>query len=248
MITGACALLLAINTAVAASPLPYEAEYGVYRNNKLIARATVKLEQTGDHKYRYSRQSEGSRGLAALLNVSDSETAEFEYLDGAYRPNSYQTKNRVAGRKRGWHADFDWQQNKITGIKDGESFELETEPGLQDPGSFRLTLHDALSEGLQSLEVRMLDGAEIDDRKFSFNVANGFTTSIGCTDTVRVDRIRVNSKRYTTSWHAPSAGYTLVRLDHGKRGDKTNSMRLERLTIDGETVTFDEPCSTPDQD
>ena len=243
MLTAVCVFLIA-TSAAAAPPDPYEAEYGVYRNGKRIGRATAKLELTGDHKFRYLRTSKGTKGLAALMNTSDSETAEFEYVDGEYRPVHYETRNSVAGRKRGWQADIDWQQNKITGRDDGEEFELEAEPGLQDPGSFQLTLHDTLDAGEQSFEIRMLDGAEIQDRKFVAEDVDGFTTSIGCTDTIKVDRVRENSKRYTTAWYAPSAGHTLVRLDHGKRGDKTNSMRLERLTIDGKAITFEGECAS----
>jgi hypothetical protein len=92
----------------------------------------------------------------------------------------------------------------------------------------------------------MLDGAVIKDTKFSSAEVKGLNTNIGCTDTVKVDRIRANSKRYTTAWYATTAEYTLVRLDHGKHGEARNSMRLERLTIDGKAVTFDDACAPVD--
>jgi hypothetical protein len=225
--------------------LPYEAEYGVYRNSKKIARATITLEKTGDHLYRYSRVSKGTKGLAALLNAADNESAEFEYVGGEFRPKTYQTQNRVAGRKRGWQANFDWQKFTVSGIDDNEPFELETETGLQDPATFQLTLIQALNGGHQSIDADILDGADITERKYTFSAAKDLSTPIGCTSAIKVDRIRANSNRYTTSWHAPSAGYTVVRLDHGKKGDKTNSMRLERLTINGEAVTFDDECEQP---
>lgn len=244
-ITGACAILLAANVVSAAPPVPYEAEYGVYRNDKRIARATVKLEQIGDHLYRYSRHSKGVKGLARLLNFTETETAEIELVDGSYRPKSYQSKIKSTGRKRNWQAVFDWQQNSVTGSKDGEPFEIATESGLQDPASLQLTLRDALGRDGQALEFRMLDGAVIQTRQFSSEDEQGFNTHIGCTDTVMVDRIRANSSRYTTAWYASSVEYVLVQLDHGKKGDARNSMRLERLTIDGKAVTFDDVCAQP---
>lgn len=241
--TGACAFLLAANAAVATPPLPYEAEYGVYRNDKRIARATVKLEQIGDHLYRYSRHSKGVKGLARLLNFTETETAEIELVDGSYRPKSYQSSIKSTARKRIWQAAFDWQQNRVTGNKNGEHFEIETESGLQDPASLQLTLRNALSRDGRVLEYRMLDGAVIETMQFSSEDEQEFNTQIGCTDTVKVERIRANSKRYTTAWYASSAEYVLVRLDHGKTGEARNSMRLERLIIDGKPITFDGQCA-----
>ena len=240
-ITAACSCLLAAS-ATAGPPVDYVAEYGVYRNNKRIARATIKLETTGDNHYKYSRHSKGVKGLARLLNFSETEVAEFELTDGVYRPHSYQSGMRSTGRKRNWQASFDWEHNRISGTKDGEVFDIESEAGLHDPATLQLTLRVALNRQQEPLEFRMLDGNTIEDRKFVSELDDGHKTSIGCTDTVKVDRVRANSNRYTTAWHATTADYIMVRLDHGKRGDDKNSMRLERLTIAGETVTFDGEC------
>jgi len=235
-------LALLSSSLAVAEPTPYEAEYGVYRNNKRIARATIKLEQTGDHSYRYSRHAKGVKGLARFLKFKETETADFELLGGSYRPLSYQSELRSTGRKRHWQAEFDWEVNSISGNKDGDSFEIEAEPAVQDPATLQMTLRDALSRNLLPLEFRMLDGNAIEDQKFVSETEDGHKTQIGCTDTVKVDRVRENSNRYTTAWYATSADYITIRLDHGKRGDTNNSMRLERLTVDGEAVSFDGEC------
>ncbi len=243
MITATCAALLGCSTSLAEPPLPFEAEYGVYRNEKRIARATVKLELVGEALYRYSRHSKGVKGLAALFNFSETETAEFTLLDGGFRPGHYQSGTRFAGRRRGWQAEFDWQKKTVSGVEDGDPFELETESGLHDPASLQFALINAFRTGQQPLEFRILDGAAIEDHKFGFEPVKGYSTALGCADGVKAERIRVNSSRYTTSWHASSAAFTLVRLDHGKHGEANNSLRLERLNIDGQTITFDDECA-----
>jgi len=247
-LTGVCAVLLTSSIALAEPPSLFAAEYGVYRNGKRIGKTAIELEQTSETHYRYTRRSKGVKGLARLLRIAESETAEFELIDGGFRPLSYQASNKVAGRKRGWQAVYDWQQNTISGVDDGEQFQLDAEPGLQDPVSLQFTLIEALRNNRHQHEFRVLDGAAIEDRQFSSEAVTGYTTALGCTDTVRVDRIRANSRRYTTAWHAPAAAYTVVRLDHGKRGDDSNSMRLEHLSIDGEVITFDDECADPRED
>jgi hypothetical protein len=246
MITVACAALLCHSAVVAAAPAPFDAEYGVYRDGKRIGRASIKLEAAGDGLYRYSRNSKAVKGLAKFLNTSETETAEFELLNGGFRPQRYYSRIKVAGRKRGWQAEFDWQQNRIAGSSEDGPFELATEAGLRDPVTRQVTLMDALAEERQTLEFRVLDGPVIEDRNFKSEAAPGYTTAIGCTDAVKVDRIRPGSNRYTTSWHVSSAAFTLVRLDHGKRGEKSNSMRLERLSIDGKVITFADECADTD--
>ena len=243
MISAACAALLSCNALYAQPPAPYEAEYNVYRNGKRIGRASITLETTGDGVFRYSRHSKGEKGLAAFLNTSETETAEFEADNGSYRPKNYYSRLKVAGRKRGWEAQFDWQESRITGNTRDAQFDLATEPGLLDPVSLQFALIDALAEDHRPLEFRVLDGAKIEERKFTAAPAAGIKTALGCTDSIKVDRVRVNSTRYTTSWHAVAAAYIPVRLDHGKHGDKTNSLRLERLSIDGKAITFSDTCA-----
>ena len=49
----------------------------------------------------------------------------------------------------------------------------------------------------------MVDEDEIKEQQFRILESEWLETSLGCLETIPVERVRTNSKRYTRAWHAP---------------------------------------------
>lgn len=69
-------------------------------------------------------------------------------------------------------------------------------------------------------------------------------TSLGCIDTIPVERVRsADSTRYTRAWHAPALDYLTVRLEHGKTDGDQMEMRIAELQQAGQKFTPGTGCS-----
>ncbi len=236
------ALLLAGNGL--ARPLPYTADYDLYRNSKRIGEASVTLELMPNGDYRYSMNSKGTKGLARLLGATDSEYAEFRYRDGQFVPLKYETQSKVAGKKHHWIANFDWSQQLAVGSEDSEAFSVPLQSGTLDPITLSFALRQELGRVNEDMRYRLLDKNEIEEQRFSVATAEPIQIASGCTEGIRVERVRQNSQRFTISWYAPTTHQVLLRLDHGKHGKDTMSLRLQSLMVAGQPVTIGADCDS----
>ena len=229
-------------TADPRAPLPFSAEYDVYRNGKKIAQSVIELSRTANGQYSYSLETRGKKGLARLLGATDSESASFGWGDDRLTPISYQSSNKVGPRKRSWQASFDWQAGTVTGAKDDTGFELPLTNQALDPVTLKFSLMDATAHGSRAMSFTLLDKDHFEQHNYQAAAEQPLQTAIGCTAGIKIERIREQSTRYTTTWLAPQLAYNLVRLDHGKRDGDQMSMQITRLMIDGQPVDLPPDC------
>jgi hypothetical protein len=231
-------------TTDAASPLrPYEARYAIYRNGKLTGKAEITLQQHGD---RWIIQSEGSgtHGLARILAARDSEEVHGQLRDGRFRPLHYSRHTRVAGIGDRWDVEFDWSARRVHISHDrGDPLVLDMVGDSLDPLSLKLEMRQRLAEPPSPLEFQMVEEDEIDEQNFRELPKEWLETSLGCLLTTPVEKIRVNSKRYTRAWHAPELGYVEVRVQHGKTGGNHLEMRITELNLDDEDMSPRPGCA-----
>ena len=240
---------LALTGALAAdprAPLPFSAEYDVYRNGKKIAQSVIELTRTVDDQYRYTLETRGKKGLARMLGATDSETASFVWRNGRLVPSVYQSSNKVGPRTRSWQANFDWQSGIVSGTNNDTPFELPLDKPVLDPVTLKFSLMNAAAHGSTEMNYQLLDKDHIELHKYQATSEQPLQTTIGCTASIKIDRIREQSTRYTSTWLAPKLGYNLVRLDHGKRDGNQMSMQITRLTIDGQVVELQSECTGND--
>jgi hypothetical protein len=220
---------------------PYEARYSVYRNGKFTGETTVKLELDGN---RWSMHSEarGTRGLARLLKLRNTEHSDGEVTEGKFLPSSYEHHTRAMGIDRRWTAAFDWETRLVqTQTRDGD-FSLPLESGTLDPLSLDLALRQVLPEGVVEWQGQMVDEDEIKLHRYRITAAESRDTALGCLNTHRVERLRENSQRYTRAWYASELEYVVVRLEHGKYEGDSMEMRIESLVVGDETHEPGSPC------
>lgn len=240
-------VLLAGAANLAADWQPFHARYAVYRNGKLSGKADITLEQRGE-RWVLHTSGNGTHGLARFLHVTDTEQVEGFYLDGRFRPEQYTHHTRVAGIDRGWTALFDWPSNTVnifTGKmkKNEDALSLNLGPGALDPLSLKLELQRRLRDQEADMLFHMVDDDEIKEQTYRVLQAEKLETSLGCLNTMPVERIRTNSTRYTRAWHAPDLDFITVRMEHGKTDGDHMEMRITELVQGGREVTPSPGCA-----
>jgi len=221
----------------------YSARYSLYRNGKLAGKANIQLRNEGD-KWIMSTEGSGTHGLARLLRARDREYVEGYLDDGRFLPLRFEHEVSVAGIGSHWTARFDWASDTVTVDVDRKSIELGLQGEALDGMSLKLEIQRRLRYNEENLELLLVDEDEIKQQNFRRLPAEMLETSLGCLETIPVERIRSpDSTRYTRAWHAPALDYLTVRLEHGKTDGDQLEMRIAELQLADQPYTGGLGCS-----
>mgnify|MGYP000045944922 FL=1 len=223
---------------------PYSARYSIYRNGKLSGKLEVRLAQEGE---RWTLRSEltGTHGLARIVRARDTEHVVGKPDDeGRFVPDEHVRHTRVAGVDDRWVSTFDWAADRVAVVHDGKDrYDLPLEGRALDPLSLKLEIQRRLRAADPDLEFLMGEEDEIDPQKFRELEHEWIETALGCLQTIPLEKVRRNNRRYTRAWHAPDFGNVEVRLEHGKVGGDHLEMRIAELTWNGREVTARPGCA-----
>lgn len=237
-------LLLWLSTdLVAAEWQEYGARYSLYRNGKLAGKAEISLQQDGD-RWTMSTEGNGTHGLARVLRVKDRELVQGRMVDGRFRPQRFEHRVSVAGIGNSWTALFDWDADTVTVVSDDDSVRMDLQGRALDGLSLKLEMQRRLRAGEPDMQFWLVDEDEIKLQEFRVLPSEMLETSLGCLETIPVERIRSpESTRYTRAWHAPALQYLTVRLEHGKTDGDRMEMRIAELQLDNQPYTPGMGCS-----
>ena len=238
-----CIALLQAAPAVAEIH-PYSALYSLSRNGKLIGKVEVSL-QPENGGWAIKSELRGTHGLAKLLRARDTEHVSGQLLEGRFLPENYTRHTRVASIDDRWFANFDWDAGQVSVIHDKDDpIVMDLVGESLDPLSLKLEMRRRLSLPEPDLRFHMVEEDEIDEQNFRILRSEWLETSLGCLETVPVEKIRFNSKRYTRAWHAPELAYIEVRMEHGKTGGDHLEMRITELALGDLKITPRPGCSS----
>jgi hypothetical protein len=222
---------------------PYEARYSLYRDGKLTGKVEMELSIEGD-RWEIRSEGSGTHGLAKILRARDIEQVTGRIEDSRYLPERHSRHTRVASIDDRWLSEFDWNADQVVVTHDNkDSWQLDLQGRALDPLTMKLEMRRRLVEPDPELEFLMVDEEEIDEENFRILETEWLETSLGCLETVPVEKIRSNSKRYTRAWHAPALGNIEVKAEHGKTGGVHIEMRIAELILDGTPVEPRPGCS-----
>ena len=142
-----------------------------------------------------------------------------------------------------WSAEFNWPDSQVDLIEGKNRITLDMGPGALDALSLKLEMQRRLRDRETNLDFFLVDEDEIKDQTFQLLNSERLETSLGCLETLPVERVRKNSTRYTRGWHAPALEYITVRMEHGKTDGDHMEMRISELILDGKTVEPKPGCA-----
>lgn len=221
---------------------PYSARYSVYRNGKLQARTEFLMEQQGEN-WILKSESIGTHGMARFTKFRDYEFVEGFFDGPQFHPLRYVHDLKWIGPDQKTSAEFDWDNNEVVVSHKGDQMTLELVEGAVDPMSLQLELRRLLAEPGQELEFMLVEDDEIELQRFRALPEELLETSLGCLETIPVEKIRRSSKRFTRSWHARELAQIPVRMEHGKTDGDHMELRINELVIDGVAVPPQPGCA-----
>ena len=218
------------------SLLPYSARYAVYRNGKLAARADVLLERQDD-TWIIKSETIGTHGMARFMKFRDYEYVEGLNESGRFKPLRYVHELSWLGPDQDLQVEFSWESMEVTVSEDGSELSLPLVEDAVDPMSLQVDLRRRLALATSDLSFMLVEDDAIEEQRFRALPHERMETSLGCLDTVPVEKIRdESSKRFTRSWHASTLSFIPVRLEHGKRDGDRMEMRITELELNGTRI------------
>lgn len=222
---------------------PYEARYSIYRNGKLTGKLDIRLQRNGG-QWELHSEGGGTHGLARILRATDKEHVIGRQVEDRFVPQLYVRHTRVAGIDDHWETTFDWPGDTATVVHDAsKTYTLPLDGKALDPLSLKLEMRRRLGGANPDLGFLMVEEDEIDEQNFRLLESEWLETSLGCLETLPIEKIRTNSKRYTRAWHAPEFGNIEVRIEHGKTGGDHLEMRITELNWNGAAIRPSPGCA-----
>lgn len=208
----AIVITLFANLASAAEIKPFSLDFDVSRNGKALGEATLSLQRLSQDVWVFRTHTVGTQGLASLAGVDIDERSEFRWIDG--RPEtlgySFNQKMRFNAKKRSLSITPSAKQ--INASDDDGDYSLTYEPGLLDRNLVVLALAVDVAKEVEHVEYRVADKRKIDVNEYRIVGHEKLESARGALDTIRVERVRRQPGRETTTWIAPALGYLPVRI------------------------------------
>jgi len=222
-------------------PPSYTAVYDMYMDGKLRAETRATFTRQ-DQRWTFENRGQGTKGLARFLGVETEESAAGRWEGDDVLSGRFSHRSKVAVRKDRWSAEFDWEAGTVRVERDDLTMEYPLERGMVDPVGLTLAMQSLLNREQKEWELLVVEDEELDPQKFRALDPAKLQTAIGCLGAIEVERVRENSKRYSSVWFAPELEHITVRMVHGKRGGNEFELRIRTLSIGGDDVKFDTVC------
>jgi len=211
-LVASCLLGTAVHAADETSLQPFALDFAVSRNDKPLGEARLSLESQAQGNWTFRTHTLGTAGLASLAGVEIDERSEFRWQAG--RPETlryaFDQKMRFKSRRRG--ITVMPQARRVSAHDDDGEYHLDFESGLIDRNLVVLAIATDLAAGREPLSYRIADKKKIDTQTYRVAGRESLRTARGEVETIRVERVRSQPGRQTTTWFAPSMHYLPVRI------------------------------------
>jgi hypothetical protein len=228
--TLATALLVSSAHAEAVVPRPFSATYAVtYRG---IGAGTITFDfARDDASGRYIYETHASPTALARLFVSKAamERSVMEIDDAGTRPIEWRLDDGKSGKEDDGELRFDWSRNTVTGVVEGETIELATEPNIQDRSSISIAVTTALLRGVEPGTIPLIDDNRIKRYAYTRKETATVDSALGKIDTVIYESTREGSNRTSRFWMAPSLEFLPVRAEQIRKGKVETVMVLQKV-------------------
>ena len=220
-----CLLLGSLSLLSHANPLnSYSATYSAEFNGMEIE-ATHRLEQLESGLYRETLKARNILGKIdeqALFSISDNQQII---------PQEYRYQRSLVGIRRSESQIFDWPNKTVEYSRDDKTKSVAIDSGFFDVITHKLQLRRDLQSGKEILSYPVISRGKLKQYVYQIVANEVLETAIGPLNTVKVQRLREDSKRQTIIWLATDWDYLAVRLEQKENGD-SHQMKILNGKID----------------
>lgn len=224
----AVALVPLLALAAESAPLaPFTLHYEVLRNGKPLGEATLSLTPVEGETWEFLSHTRGTHGLALLAGAEIIERSEFRWHAGRPELLQYSFSQDVAFKRK--QRAMTRSGARIDSVDGQRTHDLPFEAGVMDRNSVVLAIGADLARGApDEMRYRVADREAVEWQRYRRAASEQVDTPAGRFDAIRVERIRENPGRTTTTWIAASLGHVPVRSVQREADGEIIEMRLLR--------------------
>ncbi len=221
----------ALSAASFATPREFRAQYELYRNGKLMGSSQIALSKSR-RGFEFSTTSASEGGWASLLGGAKiKEVSEFNVLGDTFQPISYSYRQSVSIKTRKRDITFDWNKQWAREDDGDNVVSYLLEPGSLDRNLVVLALAQDLKAQRTILDHFVAYKGESVAWNFKNAGLENVKTALGVIEANRVERVRNNKDRSTTSWHAAKYDYLPIKIQQIEPNGESIEMRLKQIDI-----------------
>jgi hypothetical protein len=211
-------LALAASASASADELkPFQASYTWIYHGMTVAVSSLDLEHQ-DANWVYRSKSE-PRGIGRLFSERPVQESVMQITADGVRPLSYKADDGTSSTKRDANVEFDWQNNRVTGVYEDAKVDMPIPPGMQDDLSVQIALMVELLRGHTPDKFSLISGNSVREYRYTREGEETVTTPMGTIPTIVFRSEKQYSPRATRFWCAPSLGYIPLRVQQTKGPD-----------------------------
>ncbi|MGY0505309.1 DUF3108 domain-containing protein [Luteimonas sp. e5] len=185
---------------------PFAGTYQVFRGQKPLGQAVMRLVNTGGARWRVDLGIQGTQGLAGAAGVNIQQSTVFEVLGGQYRPITQSTVRHALFATRKTVGAYDWAKGIATWSGDVKKSRRGREIALQAGDMSGLLINLAVMRDAQpgaTLTYRFVDDSRSREHRYQVSQAteNVRIGEIGY-DAWRIERGAAGGDR-TVVWYTP---------------------------------------------
>jgi hypothetical protein len=223
------ALLAALVGATASADelKPFQASYDWIWHGMTVAVSRLQLQQQ-DQKWVYRSRSE-PRGLGRMFSERPVSESILEVTAEGVRPLSYKADDGTSSTKRDADIQYDWQNQRVTGVNEDAKIDMPIPPGMQDDLSVQIALMVALMRGQTPDKFSLLSGGSLREYRYSRDGEETLSTPVGKIPTIIYRSEKQYSPRVTRFWCAPSLGYIPLKVEQKRDNDIEWTMQVQSV-------------------
>ena len=225
----ACALAVGLlwsgMPAVAAPPPAFIASYNVSQGGQALGVAKVSLRAAGDGSWLYTREVQGTGGLAAVLGASVSERSTLRWKGDVPEALSYDYKLQTAIKSKQRRLRVDWSAGQVSVDEGKGTSRYAAQPGLVERNTLPLAVGLALRDGQREISLPVAVRQAVETQHFKVTGTETVTVPAGSFRALRVER--TDADRGFTAWYAPDRYPLPVKLSQHDGGD----MQMELVSF-----------------
>ena len=195
------------------SPIPFQAHYQVQVDGFNVGKLDRSLRHADDGSF-VLESALYTTGLAAFFKKDRTTERSIWQLDhGHIVPMEYRFSHQGRGKDVVEALHFDWDQHRVTSLRDGKETEVPITDGTLDKMNYQIRLRSDLAAGKKDIDYTVADRGDIRTYRFRVLGEEQLDTKLGKLRTLKVERLSNNEKRKTVMWHAVDRDYLIVRLE-----------------------------------
>jgi hypothetical protein len=226
------ALLLAFSSISAAAqpPKPFNAEYEVRQNGRLLGSAQMQWKDLGNNRWQLTTNTRGD-GVASIAGVHINETSILQWANDGAETASYQYSQNVAWKKKQRSMQVNAAKKVIEFSDNSKTNQIPYQSGAVDRHSFLTALMSQVAEGKRdNLQVKVADKQSINTQTYRTAGNVNLKTLLGNYQTVKLERVREDSDgRSTQVWLAREKNWIPLRMLQTEPDGSTLELRIKKI-------------------